>query len=291
MCRCRRSRPKCAWAAARVRPSSGCAGSSPAASCSSSTACPLDDRARGVRARRRQAADRHPLRDAPGRGSRLMKAADVRAKTDDELTEQARHSRQGDLQPALPARQRPAREHRAGSPGAARHRSHQNHSRRAAPPGVSRGRSNVETRSAGGRCQRRLRQDGDRAGRAAGHAPGLQEVRYALEEICCARRGQQLPHRRRGSDRGKPADLEAQALGRVRRSRRMRLPDRRAADAAAGTALPAEQLAAEAARRGGAPHDPDADAISTSPTIPARAGCSASRCWAARSARPRRSAT
>src|SRR5208337_4114903 len=45
-------------------------------------------RARGICARRRQAASCNPSRGAPGRGGRLMNAADVRAKTDDELTEQ-----------------------------------------------------------------------------------------------------------------------------------------------------------------------------------------------------------
>ena len=38
-------------------------------------------------------------------------------------------------------------------------------------------------------------------------------------------------------------------------------------------------------------HDLRSKAISKSPTTPARAACSASRCWAARSARPPRSAT
>src|SRR6202158_5505676 len=44
-----------------------------------------------------------------------------------------RHARPGDFQPAFPARQRSARKYRAGPPGAARDRAHQDHSRRAAP--------------------------------------------------------------------------------------------------------------------------------------------------------------
>ena len=44
-------------------------------------------------------------------------------------------------------------------------------------------------------------------------------------------------------------------------------------------------------RRSAVRHDSVSRATSKSPTIPARGGCSASRCWAAASARPPRSAT
>src|SRR6266436_6143172 len=60
-----------------------------------------------------------------------------------------------------------------------------------------RGKSNVQARPPGGRRQRRLRQDRDRASRAAGDAPGLQKIYHALEEICGARRAQQVSRRRR----------------------------------------------------------------------------------------------
>jgi small subunit ribosomal protein S17 len=52
---------------------------------------------------------------------KAMKAGDLRAKTPDELTELLRRW-QGAVQPALPARERPARKHGAGASGAARHR-------------------------------------------------------------------------------------------------------------------------------------------------------------------------
>ena len=63
----RRSRPRCEWAAARVRRNTGSAGSSPAGSCSRSTACRAS-RPRGVDAGRGEAADPHPLRRPSGRG-------------------------------------------------------------------------------------------------------------------------------------------------------------------------------------------------------------------------------
>ena len=63
-----------------------------------------------------------------------------------------------------------------------------------------------------------------------------------------------------------PADLEDQALGSGQRS----------------------GLSAPVADEEDSSHDPDADTTWRSPTIPARAACSASRCWAARSASTRR---
>src|SRR6266480_2033981 len=50
--------------------------------------CGARYRAGGICSRRRQAAARYTLRGTPGRGDGLMKAADVRAKTVDELVEQ-----------------------------------------------------------------------------------------------------------------------------------------------------------------------------------------------------------
>ena len=63
-CRCRRSRPKSAWARARARRNSGSPASRRAASCSRSTACRTQVAREALRAGRRQAADQDALRPA-----------------------------------------------------------------------------------------------------------------------------------------------------------------------------------------------------------------------------------
>ena len=91
------------------------------------------------------------------------------------------------------------------------------------------------------------------------HASDLQEVHPPLEEVRGARRGQASGQgRRHRAHPGVPPDVQAQELGSSGR-RRQGLAERSNS------------------------HDPDARPTSRSPTIPAPAGCSASRCWAARS--------
>ena len=60
-----------------------------------------------------------------------MKAEDLRAQdAPTSCKTQLRRPAQGSVQPALPPRERPAREHGAGAPGAPRHRAHPDRARR-----------------------------------------------------------------------------------------------------------------------------------------------------------------
>ena len=114
-CRCRPSRPRCAWASGKGSPEFWVAGSIRAASCSRSTACRATVAQRGLRAGRRQAADQDRFVTRLGEEGGAMKAEDLRAKTPDQLKGELWPScKKEAVQPALPAGQRPAREHGAG---------------------------------------------------------------------------------------------------------------------------------------------------------------------------------
>src|SRR5215470_4560545 len=86
MCRCRRSQSKCAWAKAKVRQSFGSYALSPAASCSRSTAFP------SMSPRKRWGLPRPSYRSKPVSSnvspSDVMKVADVRAMTRDQLDDE-----------------------------------------------------------------------------------------------------------------------------------------------------------------------------------------------------------
>ena len=211
-----RSRPRSAWARARARSSSGSPGSSPAAIMFEIDGVPEDLASEAIRLGAAKLPIGTQVHQAPAgrRGGGVMKAVEVRRKTRRPAERAARPAEEGAVQPALPEGDRAARGYRPRAAGAARHRPRPDHPGRARE---GRGREleerdDAEAHPARDGRQRQERQDGGRVGRAARHAPYLQEVHPALEEVPRARRRQPVQGRRRGADPRVPADLEAQDL-------------------------------------------------------------------------------
>ena len=143
-----------------------------------------------------------------GRGL-MMKPADLRAMTRRPARRRAPEAQEGAVQPALPAGDRPAREHRArarrcaatsrGSrPIAAQKRARaggaesRTKPKRAARRRRSRSKADAEAHAAGRRGERQAGQDHRRARRAPLHPSGHEEDRAALEEVPRPRRDERV---------------------------------------------------------------------------------------------------
>ena len=146
---------------------------------------------------------------------------------------------EGAVQPALPAGDRPAREHGARAPGAPRHRAHKDNrgaealratgacakgraggqnrnkaqARSAREGEVEVGDQDAEAHVARRRCERQAGQDRGGARRAPFHPSGHEENCAELQEVLRPRREERVLGGRHRQDRRAPAAVEAQALG------------------------------------------------------------------------------